>query len=131
MQVLAAPMTCVHWMLSYDPPSPAPASPPPSQGDDIPPSPRILDLPKMPTPEPIPVLVQSSSTHSALSSSMPEDHGTSSWSMRNPGKPAQDQWFPPSRSQTDAGKAISAETALRQAEKSMDMQEGILDIIAT
>jgi len=35
----------------------------------------------------------------------------------------------PSRSQTDAGKRISVEKALRQAEKTMDIQEGILAII--
>lgn len=49
--------------------------------------------------------------------------------MRNPGKPTQDQRFRPSRSQTDAGKAISAAKALRQAEKAMDLQEGISAII--
>lgn len=137
MQVLAAPSTFVHWTPPYDPPSPVQpsvASPPPIQEDDIPPMPPLtLDLPNVPTPDPILPAPQSppTPTHPALLSSIPEDHGTSSWSTRNPGKPAQDQRFRPSRSQTDAGKRVSAEKSLRRAEKTMDMQEGILAIIAT
>src|ERR1700678_147488 len=82
-QVHTAPTTFVHWTPPYDPPSPqtSAASPPPSQEDEDTPlsrSPQILDVL---TPEPIPPVVQSPPTCSALSSSIPEDHGTSSYAL--------------------------------------------------